>query len=223
LWSIFEICGSELKANCLLYLFGSLSTKFPQWYARYLLKPLFRVLEASSYTFQIYRTYAHVLAYTTNYRSTYKFRVDSELYLNLIVSIGWPEEIVSNMVLNLIIKSTLAPVIEATISECSKNHIAVFPSVVVPWPYFTTSIRSPFFFEGEEFTHGPYPPLARRRACVGFAQRLIIAALGIPTKTPRLPLVLVWRVVRGLPLGYTPNHRGVSILLQENRLAEINY
>jgi hypothetical protein len=40
---------------------------------------------------------------------------------------------------------------------------------------------------------------------VGLAQRLIMVALGIPTKTPRSPLLPVWRVIRGLPFGYTPN------------------
>jgi hypothetical protein len=29
---------------------------------------------------------------------------------------------------------------------------------------------------------------------------------GIPTKTPRSPLLPLWGVIRGLPFGYTPNH-----------------
>jgi hypothetical protein len=41
---------------------------------------------------------------------------------------------------------------------------------------------------------------------VWLAQYLIVVALGIPTKTPRCPLLPVWGVIGGLSFGYTPNH-----------------
>jgi hypothetical protein len=41
---------------------------------------------------------------------------------------------------------------------------------------------------------------------VGLAQGLIMAALGVPTKTPLSLFLPLWRVIRGLPFGYTPNY-----------------
>jgi hypothetical protein len=49
------------------------------------------------------------------------------------------------------------------------------------------------FFGDEESTYGTYPLLAKRRVCVGLAQRLTMTTLKIPTKPPRVSLEPWWK------------------------------